>query len=155
MSKYEPLYRHLRASDREYLEFSFTDIEEILGFPLPASARRYPAWWSNSDVSHVQAQAWLRADYETTVVDVPGERLRFSSIKRSKGYREMTQAPLSSPDQAAPPHKRHPLFGSMKGTTIVMPGVDLTQPADTDWSRVYDDDYDHGVIVEQQDTKRN
>jgi hypothetical protein len=30
----------------------------------------------------------------------------------------------------------------MKGTSIVMPGVDLTEPADPDWGKVYDDDYE-------------
>jgi hypothetical protein len=29
----------------------------------------------------------------------------------------------------------------MKGTSIVAPGVDLTEPADPDWAKVYDDDY--------------
>lgn len=38
--------------------------------------------------------------------------------------------------------RMHPLFGSMKGTTIVMPGVDLTEPADPDLLRIYDEDYD-------------
>lgn len=151
MSKYEPLYQHLRASEGASLEFGFADIEEILGFPLPASARRYPAWWSNSDRSHVQAEAWLRAGYETAEVDVQGERLRFSSTRHVKGFEEMSQSQLAAPTPGA--HKPHPLFGSMKGTTIVMPGVDLTQPADPDWAKVYDDDYDHGVIVKQQDTK--
>ena len=71
-----------------------------------------------------------------------------------EGFGEMPQAQLSTSDQSTLSLKRHPLFGSMKGTSIVMPGVDLTQPADPDWAKVYDDDYDHGVIVEQQDTKR-
>jgi hypothetical protein len=29
--------------------------------------------------------------------------------------------------------KRHPLFGFMKGTVRVAPGVDLTEPADPEW----------------------
>ena len=66
-----------------------------------------------------------------------------------EGFGEMPQAQLAT----QPPQQRHPLFGSMKGTSIVMPGVDLTQPADPDWGKVYDDDYDHGVVT-QQDTKR-
>lgn len=67
-----------------------------------------------------------------------------------EGLGEMPQAQLAT----QPAHKRHPLFGSMKGTTIIMPGVDLTQPADPDWARVYEDDYDHGVVVQQQDNKQ-
>jgi hypothetical protein len=30
--------------------------------------------------------------------------------------------------------KRHPVFGALKGTTFVPPGVDLTEPADPDWA---------------------
>ncbi|SIQ22356.1 Helix-turn-helix [Rhizobium sp. RU20A] len=30
----------------------------------------------------------------------------------------------------------------MAGTVTVMPGVDLTEPADPDWARVYDEDHD-------------
>jgi hypothetical protein len=32
--------------------------------------------------------------------------------------------------------KCHPLFGWMKGTVTVAPGVDLTQPADPEWGEV-------------------
>jgi transcriptional regulator with XRE-family HTH domain len=76
-----------------------------------------------------------------------------TSPGQSKGFGEMPQAPMTDAE-GAQPLKRHPLFGSMKGTSIVMPGVDLTQPADPDWAKVYDDDYDHGIIIEPQDTKR-
>jgi hypothetical protein len=31
---------------------------------------------------------------------------------------------------------RHPLFGALKDTTFVPPGVDLTEPADPDWGKV-------------------
>ena len=69
----------------------------------------------------------------------------------AQGFGEMPQVQIAAPAQQASNH--HPLFGSMKGTSIIMPGVDLTQPADPDWAKVYDDDYDHGVIVQQQGTK--
>jgi hypothetical protein len=34
--------------------------------------------------------------------------------------------------------KRHPLFGALKDLTFVPPGVDLTEPADPDWGKVYE-----------------
>jgi hypothetical protein len=34
---------------------------------------------------------------------------------------------------------RHPAFGAMKGLTRIMPGTDLTQPADPDWGKVWDE----------------
>ncbi len=33
--------------------------------------------------------------------------------------------------------------GKMAGTVTIAPGVDLTEPTDPDWARVYDDDYDY------------
>jgi hypothetical protein len=36
------------------------------------------------------------------------------------------------------PGGRHPLFGALKDVTFVPPGVDLTEPADPDWGKVYE-----------------
>jgi len=36
------------------------------------------------------------------------------------------------------PGERHPLFGALKDVTFIPPGVDLTQPADPDWGKVYE-----------------
>lgn len=33
----------------------------------------------------------------------------------------------------------------MQGTVTVMPGVDVTQPADAEWGRVYEDDHEYPV----------
>jgi hypothetical protein len=37
--------------------------------------------------------------------------------------------------------KRHPLFGSLKGMAHVAPGVDLTEPADSEWADRLDEKY--------------
>jgi hypothetical protein len=37
-------------------------------------------------------------------------------------------------------NERHPLFGALKDTTFIPPGVDLTEPADPDWGKVYEED---------------
>lgn len=64
-----------------------------------------------------------------------------------EGFGEMKQSEFD------PKTQRHPLFGLLKGTSIVAPGVDLTLPADPDWARVYDDDYDHGVVAQSAGAK--
>ena len=69
------------------------------------------------------------------------------AANRPKGFEEMQQATFGA--QTPLPPKRHPLFGIMKGTSIVMPGVDLTQPADPDWGDVDD----HNAAAEQQGHK--
>lgn len=77
MTKYRPIQAHLERQSMSELPMRFSEIEQILGFALPPSARRYPAWWSNNEGSHVAVQAWRNAGYRTSRVDVPGERLVF------------------------------------------------------------------------------
>ena len=57
--KYEPLEEHLRQTRGTSVDMSFEDIERLIG-PLPKSASRYDAWWSNEAAGgrHVQAHAW-------------------------------------------------------------------------------------------------
>lgn len=142
MSKYNPLRTHLERAEGA-IALSLADIEEILGFPLPRSARLYPAWWSNSGGTHVQSAAWQSAGYETRQVDLEGQTVHFVPAGR-KGFGEMQQTAFTNPDKPVTP--KHPLLGCMKGSTIVMPGVDLTEPADPDWGKVYDDDYPHDEL---------
>lgn len=77
MSKYEPLRRHL--ADRRSSEFpmKFDEVEALLGFSLPPSARRHAAWWSNNVGTNVAVKAWRDAGWKTSRVDVGGEKLVF------------------------------------------------------------------------------
>ena len=73
--RYQRLYSHLCSlPDREW-RVSFTDIEAVLGFELPGSARMHRPWWSNQIDGHSQAIAWMAAGWETAEVDVRGETL--------------------------------------------------------------------------------
>ena len=75
--RYQRLYSHLCSlPDREW-RLSFTDIEAVLGFELPGSARMHRPWWSNQIDGHSQAIAWMAAGWETAEVDVRGETLLF------------------------------------------------------------------------------
>ena len=75
--KYQKLYEHLcRLGTREW-RTSFREIESIIGFELPASARLYRPWWANQGKSsgHSQALAWNAAGWETAEVDMDSEML--------------------------------------------------------------------------------
>ena len=76
--KYQRLYSHLCSlPDREW-KVSFADIEAVLGFELPDSARLYRPWWANqAGGGRSQAIAWMAAGWETAKVDIPGETLLF------------------------------------------------------------------------------
>ena len=76
--KYRSLFRHLCYLDAQEWEATFGDVESVIGFRLPASARRYRAWWANQNgaSSHVQANAWIAAGWEVTAVDLAAETVR-------------------------------------------------------------------------------
>jgi hypothetical protein len=120
---------------------TFAEIERLLNLRLPAS-KQYPAWWSNNPSNNTMTREWLDAGYETEGVDIAGEKLVFRRVRRDA---PMPEGPSSVPPGghsgggigASP--RRHPIFGCMKGTLTILPGVDLTEPADPDWGRVYED----------------
>lgn len=69
-SKYHPLYEVLSKSGVEEISLSLTEIETLLGHPLPPSAHRNPAWWSNRSSGAVQASAWMSAGYHVAQADL-------------------------------------------------------------------------------------
>jgi hypothetical protein len=81
-SKYEPLRRYLTGLASDRVRLSFNEIERILRFSLPNSARRYAPWWANTGGSHIQADAWMSAGWRTAQVDVPGEQVTFDRVAR-------------------------------------------------------------------------
>jgi len=52
---------------------------------------------------------------------------------------EESRSKKPEPLAQAKKEERHPLFGALKGITFIPPGVDLTEPADPDWGKVYED----------------
>ena len=77
--KYQRLYTHLLVHQAQEWRTSFSEIESIIGFELPASARIHRPWWANqrSASGHTQALAWNIAGWETAEVDMDSETLTF------------------------------------------------------------------------------
>lgn len=90
--KYAPLRRHLLALTDDRWDATFRDVEAVLGGPLPASALRRHAWWSNT-TTLVSGKAWLAAGWRTSNVQIREEKVSFV---RSGG--ERGASPASSPD---------------------------------------------------------
>ena len=83
MSKYHALRDFLLQSKKERLDMSFSEIEEILGFPLPKSAYEYSAWWANeAEGQHVQKQGWMDAGYETSDLKLMQKQVTFIEASR-------------------------------------------------------------------------
>jgi hypothetical protein len=67
-SRFAPLADHLRRQGVPRRTVSFGEIEAPVG-ALPASSRRWRAWWAN-DRSHVQVKdGWLAVDWQVESVD--------------------------------------------------------------------------------------
>lgn len=73
--KYRRLYNHLQSRPRREWQTTFQEIESILGFELPRSARLHRPWWSNQRNGHSQACAWNSAGWETANVNLHSETL--------------------------------------------------------------------------------
>ena len=75
--KYQRLYTHLCGLTDQEWRTSFGEIESIIGFELPASARLHRPWWSNQSGGngHSQALAWSASGWETADVDMDAETL--------------------------------------------------------------------------------
>ncbi len=116
MSKYESLSNYLASKHANELSMTFAEVEAILGFKLPNSARTHRPWWANSAHGHVQSRGWLDAGYQSEQVDLEGEQLTFKKVHRATSD--------------APAH--HPFIGWAKGTVRVPAGVDLTAPMFSD-----------------------
>jgi hypothetical protein len=124
MSKYDAFGDYLRQQRRDVVPVKFSDIEKITGRKLPASSR-YRAWWSNNDFNSVLTKIWIEAGFKSEQVDMEGRKLVFRRVRKPK--------PGSTP-QSSIEKPFHPLDGYMQGLVRIMPGTDLTQPADPEWA---------------------
>lgn len=78
MSKYAALRDHLLKQKSDHWNADFSEIEDVLGFSLPASARKFPAWWANQNPrSHVQCSGWLDAGWRASGLNLTAERVTF------------------------------------------------------------------------------
>ena len=95
---------------------TFEEIERVIGAPLPPSARRHSAMWSNNPTNWVMTKHWLAAGYRMEKVDMKNGRLVFR--------RTAPDAPPA--DNGGGSFAR--TFGALKGTVTIAPGTDLTAP---------------------------
>jgi hypothetical protein len=79
---YLALYEYLDGRFANVVVLSFAEIEDLLGFPLPVSARRDARWWANDDLANAaHANAWRLARRTAT------PHLSAQSVTFERGYR--------------------------------------------------------------------
>ena len=90
--KYHRLYTHLCSFPAQEWRTTFREIESIVGFELPPSARLHRPWWSNQSGGngHSQALAWSIAGWETADVDMDAETLLLRPRKRPEATRTLS-----------------------------------------------------------------
>ena len=87
MTKYEPLTAYLQSLSPQngHYPITFKEIERVLGERLPNSAYRHRAWWSNNPSNSVMTAAWLKAGFESSAVDMAGQKLIFRRARPAPG----------------------------------------------------------------------
>lgn len=86
MSKYAPIEQRLAATEDDSVFLSFSEMETLLGFPLPSSAYNHRAWWSNGKKGG--SKFWLRVGWLVDAV----------ALGQSVTFRRSNQ-PLEGPSQ--------------------------------------------------------
>lgn len=94
---YAPLIGHLRKQQATELALSYTQIERVMRRPLPASARRHPAFWSRGH--HVGRQLVL-AGWQASLRPREG-RVMFRRVE-SPAREEPSAAPQASRQMSEP-----------------------------------------------------
>ena len=66
--EYQLLHKYLRDRFADRVVLTFGEIEDLLGFPLPAAARLDAAWWGGGTADRTaQSDAWTLAHRTATV----------------------------------------------------------------------------------------
>jgi hypothetical protein len=108
MSKYQPLSDHLATRPGEEWPASFSELEAVLGFPLPKAARTGRAWWA-TDPARSHSRAWAAGGWEIGDVDHAAERVVFrrgaasgATLVGAAGLKPLAEATAVKPLFATP-----------------------------------------------------
>ncbi len=76
-NKYYRLALHLNKQEKDMLQMTFQEVEDVIFGKLPPSAWKYRAWWSNNGNNTAARHGWLKAGWETARVDMEKQELLF------------------------------------------------------------------------------
>lgn len=75
-AKYRGLTEYLLSCNQTKVELTYDELEKILGFQLPETARKFKqSFWANTE-THSYASSWLAVGYKTRV-DVDSDTITF------------------------------------------------------------------------------
>ncbi|GLP88066.1 hypothetical protein [Tritonibacter mobilis] len=102
MAKYDALGKFLNDKDVDELHLTFAEIERILGFSLPDSARKFPAWWANDASAGRHASSWLLAGARTERLNLTAETVSFCKNAADKTKPTLRQVADIAPSKEYP-----------------------------------------------------
>lgn len=74
---YMSLHEYLDGRFANVVVLTFREIEDLLGFALPVSARTDPRWWAGEDLANAaHSNAWLLAR-RTATPNLPAQTVMF------------------------------------------------------------------------------
>jgi hypothetical protein len=105
MSKYTTLGEFLLARIEDRVSLSFSDIESILSFPLPKSARKFRTWWAN-DATHSHAKnGWLAYGWRVMEVNLNNQIIQFRRVAALRLKRTTFTLPVSGEPRYSTLHR--------------------------------------------------
>jgi hypothetical protein len=100
-SKYCTLGEHLAENTNDELILSFSDIEDILGFPLPKSAHKFRTWWANDNTHSHAANGWLTYGWQVREIDLKNQHILFRRVAKLRLHD--TKPQIMSPSKSSAP----------------------------------------------------
>ncbi|MCK4736268.1 MAG: hypothetical protein KAT65_27695, partial [Methanophagales archaeon] len=82
IGKYERLGKYLNGLKEKEVTLTFEQIEYILGFQLPSSARQYPAWWANDKTHSHAVKGWLNCGWQSRNLNFSEEIVQFFQVNK-------------------------------------------------------------------------
>jgi hypothetical protein len=78
-AEYQALQKYLTARYADTVVLKFTEIEDLLGFPLPALARHQHEWWATAasgTPASPQSRSWVQAN-RSAIANFPAQTVMF------------------------------------------------------------------------------
>ena len=79
--EYRRLAEKFESADGNPIRLSFAEIEDIIGFALPESARQHRAYWANT-TTHSISSCWMSAGYKVVDVNLTGGYIVFERLNK-------------------------------------------------------------------------
>jgi len=77
--EYQALYTYLEHRYAAVVVLTFGEIESLLGFALPTSARTRHEWWTDITDTQRHCEAWIRTG-RTAAPNLPARHITFTRL---------------------------------------------------------------------------